>query len=107
MRMKSNDHPWCLCAYSTVLIGRLGGVTSPHPISTEIDDHMLKLHVLAVTRFPNAFHTESEFKAGTMAAHTLNSENNYINSLAESCRHRVKLFAIFLNLHILAAMLVC
>lgn len=50
--------------------------------------------------FSNVFNTVTEAIAEAAATH---QKNNYINSLAESCRHRVKLFAIFLNLHIPAA----
>ena len=81
----------------------------PHPpyrINTEIDDHTLNSHVFVVTKFSSIFHS-SFWIQKQLQHHPTSKKNNYINSLAESCRHRVKLFAIFLNLHILAAKCVC
>lgn len=59
MKLNTKDHSswWCAKVRSYILVGRLSGATLPHSIDTEIDDHTLKSHVLAVTKFSNAFHT--------------------------------------------------
>lgn len=62
MKMKTKDHSSCLCVNvrSFILFGCLSGATLFHPIKIEIDDHTLKLHVLAVTKFSNTVRVEAE-----------------------------------------------
>lgn len=69
---KTIHRVWCAKVCAFILIGRLALLpTMPHPINTEINDHTLKLHVLAVTKFSNVFHTgEFETEAVATASHT-------------------------------------
>lgn len=80
--------------YSAVSLRHVSPVpTPPHKYTRctqHIDHHTLKSHVLVVTKCSNVMFHRVE-----------GSRQKQLHQfLAESCRHRVKLFAIFFNLHI-------
>lgn len=88
-----------VCERSFILIGCLSGATLPHPPLL----HRNRWSYVKIARscchwnFPMHFILRAGLEQ-KLHQPTRKRENNYIDSLAESCRHRVKLFAIFLNL---------